>query len=183
MPSEPAQGSGLWASFCLSSSSSQTEVGEHPWGWCADQPGSYPEPQLPGLATQQGPRTKPQALGSNEASPQSCDPLTPSRSGPWVTTAALPQGPNPPLHAPYTRVHTQGSCRLPPCSSWELGEVQRCPSRLRMSAEGHFLQGRPQLWELTHIVVWILSLQLGLTVSLVWVWHRFQGAWLSGEAA
>lgn len=53
----------------------------------------------------------------------------------------------------------------------------------RMSAEGHFLQGQPRLWELTHIVVWILSFQLGLTRSLVWVWHRFQGAWLSGEAA
>lgn len=75
-----------------------------------------------------------------------------------------------------------------PCGSWELGDVQRCPSQLCVPHGlyvwgGHFLHGRPRLWELTHIVAWILSFQLRLTMSLVWVWHRFQGTWLSGKAA
>ncbi|XP_061294284.1 uncharacterized protein LOC133260140 isoform X3 [Bos javanicus] len=66
-----------------------------------------------------------------------------------------------------------------PCGSWELGDVQRCPSQLCVPHGlyvwgGHFLHGRPRLWELTHIVAWILSFQLRLTMSLVWVWHRFQ---------
>nr|XP_014337265.1 PREDICTED: coiled-coil domain-containing protein 166 [Bos mutus] len=48
-----------------------------------------------------------------------------------------------------------------------------------LTNRGHFLHGRPRLWELTHIVAWILSFQLRLTMSLVWVWHRFQGLDLS----
>ena len=47
---------------------------------------------------------------------------------------------------------------------------------------GRFLQRQPRLWELTHVVAWIWSFQLGLTMSLVWVWHRFQGTWLFREA-
>lgn len=53
------------------------------------------------------------------------------------------------------------------------------PSLHRVSGRAEcFLQGQPRLWELTHIVAWTWAFYLGLTVNLVWLWHRFQGTWL-----
>ncbi|EPY73921.1 hypothetical protein CB1_002454002 [Camelus ferus] len=40
---------------------------------------------------------------------------------------------------------------------------------------GVFFQGQPRLRGLTHIMAWIWLSHLGLTGSLVWVWHRLQG--------
>ncbi|XP_077019285.1 uncharacterized protein LOC143686180 isoform X5 [Tamandua tetradactyla] len=38
-----------------------------------------------------------------------------------------------------------------------------------------FLRGPPWLWKLTHVVAWVWAFHLGLTVSLLWIWHRFKG--------
>ncbi|XP_077019282.1 uncharacterized protein LOC143686180 isoform X2 [Tamandua tetradactyla] len=62
--------------------------------------------------------------------------------------------------------------------------VAACPSRCRLCAcvcahgcawPERFLRGPPWLWKLTHVVAWVWAFHLGLTVSLLWIWHRFKG--------
>lgn len=166
---------GLWASFRLSSSSSQTGRGA-PLGGGACTP-TRTTPRGPAAPVWRTGEPSPQALGSSEASPRSCDPADPEEARARITAAASPQSPSRPacalhIHAP------RGSRWLPPALAHgtrvAVLPVPHCTARL----DRVLPPGAPWLWELTHIVAWIWSFHLGLTVSLVWVWHRFQGTWL-----
>ena len=95
-----------------------------------DQPGSYPEPQPPWPGHAGGTKDQATGPGLQRGLSQSCDPLTLSRPGPRVTTAASPRART---RRRVLRAHAcaprapAGSC---PCGSWESGDVQLCPSRL-----------------------------------------------------
>ena len=164
----------------MSSSSSRTEVGEHPWEGGACRP-TWTTPRGPAapvwpLREDQG--AEPTGPELQRSLSGSCGPADPEQARARVTTAAPPQSPSRPSRAPHI-TRTPGLPPAPTClGSWDSGGGAAVSLAAPRVWRGHFLQGQPWLWELTHIVVWIWSFHLGLTVSLVWVWHRFQGTWL-----
>lgn len=137
-----------------------------------------PRPSRPGLAAQGGPGSQAhRPWAPTKPLPEAATPLTLRRPGPGSPQQHHRRAPAAP-HVLCTYAHPGAptGSHLPWLMGlgWRCRRVPHCTARLERALP----PGAPWLWELTHIVAWIWSFHLGLTVSLVWVWHRFQGTWL-----